>query len=288
MSLVLRAGLDRFVHRLAVLWLACGLWGCGEPPLEPRGPTPGVAHFKIATYNVEFRSHDDPGTVEAIGASDADIVCLQEISARWETVLRERYAAEYPHMLFWPDGGTSGLGVLSRRQLVDGEVHLPQNDWHPAWTVLAETPAGWISVLNVHLRSLSAGTGGIVSDYADWGADHRFEIESFLSASEKVMVMPEQLPRIVLGDFNEGPDGDALRYLESLGFRNALPLFRPGQFTWRHPSLGSQFNQTLDHVLFDSFMEPLNAYTLNRGKSDHLPVVVHLEAAGPWPEFTPR
>jgi endonuclease/exonuclease/phosphatase (EEP) superfamily protein YafD len=76
---------------------------------------------------------------------------------------------------------------------------------------------------------------------------------------------------MVLGDFNDGENGDAVAYLATLGLTDALPLFHPGQFTWRHPSLANQFDEALDHVLFDEWVEPLNAYVVNQGRSDHIP-----------------
>jgi endonuclease/exonuclease/phosphatase family metal-dependent hydrolase len=83
----------------------------------------------------------------------------------------------------------------------------------------------------------------------------------------------------VVGDFNEGPDGDAIHYLEDAGFRNVLPLFRPGQETWRVRSLGGQTAETLDHILFDESFLPLDARVMVEGNSDHLPVLAHFESA---------
>ena len=39
---------------------------------------------------------------------------------------------------------------------------------------------------------------------------------------------------------------------------------------------------TIDHILFDRAFVPLNAYVLDSGNSDHLPVVAHLEASDVW------
>lgn len=260
--------------------------GCGQPPLEPRDPTPGVPHFSIATYNILSSDSGNPATLETIGATRADIICLEEVTSDWESVIRARYAAEYPYMVFYPEGGAGGLGVLSKQRVVEGAFFEAPNNWHPAWSVLAETPAGWLNLLTVHLRSLYSGTGGVVSDYVNWGSDHVFEIQSVLQSSS-AQSMPVVLPRMVLGDFNEESNGDAVRHLESLGFTDVLPLFRPGQFTWRTRSLGNQFTEALDHVLYDDAVIPLNAYVLNAGNSDHLPVIAHFEAARAWPAFTP-
>lgn len=259
--------------------------GCGEAPLEPREPTAGRAHFTIATFNVEDGKETDRATVETIGATKADLICLQETGDGWVEVIKQRYASEYPYMVFEP-GGTGGLAVLSKRRLVSRAVYPGEAGGHPSWSLFAETPAGWFSLLNVHLRSLYAAKKGLIGDYLSWGSDHVTQLESvWTTSSGEEMV--RSLPRMVLGDFNDGENGDAVEYLSSLGLRDALPLFHPGQYTWRHPSLANQFNEALDHVLFDRWVEPLNAYVLNQGNSDHIPVVAHFEVSTPWPDVDP-
>jgi endonuclease/exonuclease/phosphatase family metal-dependent hydrolase len=252
------------------------LAGCGERPLEPRDPTPGVPHFKIKTYNVLTDKHDDPRTVTAVGADSADIVCLQETTAEWEAALRGRYSRQYPHMLFRAAPGAAGLAVLSRYPLEEGEFIPGPNDWHPAWYVLAETPAGSVQILNLHLRSKLSGNGDSLSSYGKADGDHLFEVQIFTQQAS------QHHPTIVLGDFNEGVDGVAIRFFEDRGYRNVLPLFHPGQPTWRYRSVANQFTQTLDHILFDAAFAPLNAWVINQGSSDHLPVVAHFEAAYAW------
>ena len=86
---------------------------------------------------------------------------------------------------------------------------------------------------------------------------------------------------IVLGDFNEESNGEAIKKLKDDGFRDVLPLFRPGQATWRHSSLASQFTAAIDHIMFDSTLEPLDARVLVKGNSDHLPLVASFELAPP-------
>lgn len=260
--------------------------GCGQAPLEPREPTPGRAHFTIATFNVEDGKQTDQATVEAIGATKADLICLQETGDGWIEVIKERYAAEYPYMMFEP-GGTGGLAVLSKQRLVSRAVYPGEAGGHPSWSLFAETPAGWLSLLNVHLRSLYAAKKGLIGDYLSWGSDHVTQLESVWSNSSTGEEVVRTMPRLVMGDFNDGENGDAVDYLTSIGLTDVLPLFHPGQYTWRHPSLAGQFNEALDHVLFDSWVEPLDAYVLNRGNSDHIPVVAHFEASAPWPEFDP-
>ena len=83
---------------------------------------------------------------------------------------------------------------------------------------------------------------------------------------------------LIAGDFNEGTSGAAIRYLQENGYQNILPLYHPGQPTWRYDkTVGGQFTQTIDHILFDDAFESLNAWVVNSGASDHLPVLAHLQ-----------
>ena len=240
--------------------------------MQPREPTPGVPHFTIATYNIEAEKFDDEDTVRAVGAVNADILCLQEVGVEWESVLRTRYKDRYPYMLFYAQG-SGGLGFMSVYPLED-HMFMAGPLVHPAWHVRAETPAGWIEILNIHLRA-PQGTGvANLQSIAALSSDHRDEIVTFRSGSTEVV------PTIVLGDFNEQPDGSAVHVLEDSGFTNALPLFHPGQWTSRHPSVGNQFTQTLNHIMFDRSFSPLNAYVKVIGGSDHIPVIASLEVPG--------
>lgn len=269
-----RPGLLRFATlSWALFLLTPALAGCPERPLEPRAPTPGVFHFTVQTFNVEFGDSSDPVTVAAVGEADADIVCLQEVTPAWQAVLMARYAQRYPHMVFHVRGPTStaGLAVLSRYPIDDQGVQPAPNGWHPAWHLHVETPGGSVQLLHVHLRAPLNGRSGALESYLKVEDDHRLEIDQF------AQVLEENRPTLVLGDFNEEADGAALRFLEERGFTNALPLFHPGQGTWRYRSVADQFDRALDHILYGAGLAPLDAWVRRRGHSDHLPVVGHFE-----------
>ncbi|GMV16526.1 MAG: hypothetical protein AMXMBFR56_47500 [Polyangiaceae bacterium] len=260
--------------RGSLLWV-CALLalGCGERPLEPRGPTPGVPHYRFVTYNIAHFTSGDP-TLSAVGETNGDVIALQEVDPSWRAQLIERYCAEYPYMLFHAAGGPEGLGVLSRYPLAQGGFLPAPEDWHPAWHTVVQTPSGPIQILNVHLRALFDGSSDPVGSYFNTGDDHVYEMDLFVSA------LAEDTPTVVLGDFNEGVGGPAIGFLEARGYRNALPLYHPGQPTWRAPSVANQMQMTIDHILFDGAFEPLDSFVLDRGASDHLPVVAHLELPG--------
>jgi endonuclease/exonuclease/phosphatase family metal-dependent hydrolase len=256
------------------------LVACAQRPLEPRAPDPGAFHFTLQTYNLNNDASGDLDTLAAIGQASADIICLQEITATWQAVIEPRYDALYPYHMFKIDetGGAAGLGILSRYPVRDGGWHAGPNGWHPSWYYLVDTPHGTFKILNTHLRNATGQNGNTIQSYFRTPADHLYEIEVFTNAGSQ-----PAMPMLVVGDFNEGPTGAAVEYLEGIGFQNVLPLFHPGQPTWRYGrSVGGQFTQELDHILFDPSFEPLDAWVVNAGASDHIPVVAHLEAAKPW------
>ncbi len=255
--------------------------GCGPRPLEPRDPTPGVPHFTVKTFNVETGKQNDGPTVAAIGASNADIVCLQEITPEWQAVLEKRYADQYAYRLYRPLPASAGLAVLSHYPILDAGGLWAPNHWHPAWHVIVNTPAGWLQILNVHLRAVTSGDGNTVNSVLTTAGDHRYEIKAFTADLTK------SIPTMIMGDFNEGGAGAALDYLKSEGYQDVLPLYHPGQPTWRHAGIAGQFETTLDHILFDGSVEPLNSWVINAGNSDHLPVMAHFEAAYDWQSSGP-
>ncbi len=267
--------------RLSLACAALTLVACGERPLEPRDPTPGVPHYVFKSYNVESQRAGDAPTLKAVGAGAPDVILLQEVSAAWEDLLRDHYSERYPHQLYRakdiPNPGAAGLAIISKFPVRDSGWHPgAANEWYPGWHVLIDTPTGTMQVLNVHLRSAHTGNGNVVNSYLSTDADHSHQMALFYDQCG------DDLPTLVVGDFNEDVDGGGVEFLEARGFRNALPLFRPGQFTWRHTSVANQFTQTLDHILFNSAFAPLNSWTQNLGNSDHIPVMAHLEAAYPW------
>ena len=131
--------------RHAALVFALLVPACAGAGLTPHAPTPGSAHYSVESYNVECGKHRDRSIIEAVGAGNADIVCLQETTPEYESVLRPRYSARYPYQLYRhnaPHTGAAGLAVLSRFPVVDRGHRPAPHGWHPAWYVDVETPSG--------------------------------------------------------------------------------------------------------------------------------------------------
>lgn len=243
---------------------------CGGARLEPRGPTPGQPHLSVATFNVYHPAWRDRKTVEAVGRTGADVICLQEVTADWERVLKTTYGSTYPFMLFKPRRGAGGLAVLSKYPLVDFGLLRAPHDWHPGWRLYVKTPSGPIQLMHIHLRALSTGTGGLLANFLSSKKDHEWEIRTFAEHQAAG-------PTLFIGDFNEGDDGAAVQWLARHGFADVVSLYHPGQPTWRARSVTTQFTLTVDHILFDSTFTPLDAKVMRIGNSDHWPIVARFE-----------
>jgi endonuclease/exonuclease/phosphatase family metal-dependent hydrolase len=251
---------------LVPLVLQLAFASCSAPSNPPRPPREGTQQLTVASFNLHFPVAGDPETTEAVGNASSDVVFLQEVSPHWEAALRQRYAGVYPHALFAPAGGASGLGVLSRFPLEERGV-MPPVASHPAWLVRVVTPRADLYVLNVHLRAAQRPGQNILSGILSIASDHETEIRTFFENSHAP-------PDVVVGDFNEGPGGPAITWLEQRGFVDALDRYRPFQPTWR--ALGV-FRATYDHILTRGPASALDAWVLCEGRSDHWPIAARLE-----------
>ncbi|MGZ6088026.1 MAG: endonuclease/exonuclease/phosphatase family protein [Polyangiales bacterium] len=255
-----------------LLWPMLAVFSCAPLAREPRAPETGAPHVRIATFNILDDRATDPATLDAIGALDAEIVALQEITPESVPLLRARYSKRFPFMIFHPKDA-AGIGFLSVHPLVERAFLPGPNGWHPALHVTADTLAGTLSILNVHLHAPEGKFVKSLLSIATTPTEHRDEIARFFSACAPS-------PDVVLGDFNEDTSGAAVRWLEARGFQNVLPLYRPGQFTWQGKSVGGLFQHTIDHVMLGPSLSPLDGAISGHGVSDHLPVTAHFEWSG--------
>jgi endonuclease/exonuclease/phosphatase (EEP) superfamily protein YafD len=268
----MRAAADRRAF-LALAVLACAALTCarGRPA---RAPEAGPADLVVMTYNVNFGLEGDPETLGAIRAGAADVVFLQETSAGWERSLRAAFTSAYPHMLFqhsptWPAGG---LGVMSRHPFELRDVSPSPAGFFFAWRVVLHTSVGDVQALDVHLRPPISDDGSVVSGHFSTPPVRRREMEAHLRH------LAAGMPSLIVGDFNEDEDGAAASLLPPRGMESALPSFAPGATTWRWPVGPFTLTRRFDHVFYEpAAWACLDARVLDRGRSDHLPVVVKLK-----------
>lgn len=247
---------------------AVALAGCSGGTRVPRRVAPGEAHLKIMTYNVNYGLEGDPDILRVLRESDCDAVFLQETTPGWEQVLRAELSGRFAHMAFKHWSGAGGLGILSRLPFEDRVlIEPPPDSWFPAWLVLLHSPIGDLQVLNVHLHPPIDQHGSVVSGYFTTSDLRLGEIKHFSAH------LQEGLPTLVVGDFNEGRYGEAVRFLAAAGLQSGLPEFDPSRHTWRWQTSGVTITSQLDHIVYSPQLDPLKVWVLSAGSSDHLPVM---------------
>ncbi|OGQ20631.1 MAG: hypothetical protein A2138_06045 [Deltaproteobacteria bacterium RBG_16_71_12] len=210
----------------------------------------------------------DRATLAAIGAPDADVVVLQEVTPGWERAIRASLGERYPHAAFVTSEGPGGLAVLSKTPLLSTEI-VPEITWFPAQRALVQTRLGRVQILNVHLRPPFADDGSLVTGVFTTPDIRRREMEAFRAS------LDPEVPTIIAGDFNE-ENGDAVKQLTARGFESALTRHAPSAKTWRWNVSSLQLRERLDHILVAAPLTVVSARVLGEGNSDHLPVVAEI------------
>ncbi len=244
------------------------LTGCLHVTRQPRAPGPGDAPLTVVTWNVNFGLAGDSAAAQALDAAtgDADLVLLQETNATWEAAVSGPLRRRFPYQRWLDDAAAGGQAVLSRRPFVVREIVAAPTGWFPALRVEAQTPLGVVQVLSVHLHPPVSDDGSWWWGSLSTSPLRRREVETFTAT------LAPGLPTLVVGDFNEGTSGDAVRWLEQQGLRSVLPEYAPAAKTWHWPVGSLELRAQLDHVAYDRALAPLDAKVLPLGRSDHYPV----------------
>ena len=251
------------------------LSGCFHATRTARVPALDEPTLAVAAYNVNYGLAGDEETLAAIGATEADVIFLEATNAEWERAIRRAHARTWPYQTYLHAEAAGGMAVLSKRPFDAREVLPNENGWFSALRVVTRTPLGPLQALVVHLHPPVSESGDWVKGYLSTGPVRRAELQSWLPSLERGM------PTVVVGDFNEGTRGEAVRWLEAQGLRTALPEFRPREKTWQWPVGPLLLSAQLDHVAYDARLDPIDARVLRAGRSDHFPVIARFVLARP-------
>ena len=231
--------------------------------------------FRVATYNIHKcqgldRRVRPKRIADVLKEIDADIIALQEVVGMDETARERNQVRAIAEELGFDfrigenrrhRGGAYGNAVLSRLPFLEDRNH--DITWRQ------REPRGCLQV------TLSSNNGAHVHIYNVHLGTAFFERRSQAHRLLEVIhnhSTPE-VPRIILGDFNEWTRGLATHLL-SHHFKSAVPDYRVGRAR-TYPSVLPLMH--LDHIYYDSAVE-LGSVTVHRSRlalvaSDHLPVV---------------
>jgi len=252
----------------------------------------------VATLNVYFDNRSPELVVKAVRDSEADVVFLQETTARLEQRLRKELKDPYAHMFFKGGSGripTDRFGILSRNPIEKSRFLAPKHGLFG--TVIAQTVIDdrRLQLVNVHLKPLllqsRARPAQYVQAFKALDKAHEAEVRYILQNLDR------KLPTILAGDFNSIPGSSAPRLLAEKEYRDA---FRSpsedetddgGPATWRFDSQLGPIRLRIDYVFHSRELVVERGLVVSDTGSDHSLVIAQLgwadEAASTRPASAP-
>ena len=267
------------VAAFALIWGGL-FWPDARP--EPGGPV-----LTVMTYNVLGPNPDPAGVIEALQASDADVIALLEVSPLIAAAIEGELTEAYPYQRLAPQGDTTGSAVISRLPFESLDIHMDDPEWiGPPMLVEVDFSGTPFVLVIAHSASGSAfitareRQARLISDY----------------------VARQDLPVIVMGDFNALDTNESYGVLTEHMYDawreagNGLGNTFPGAS--RDDSPGSKRPNVfgvdlpkwlirIDYVFCSYDWQPIEARIGPwDGKSDHRPVIAEValrphEYAGP-------
>lgn len=255
--------------RTRSLLLAAILPFCTTPVRA--GPSRATGVVSFLTYNVQFDSTDAASTLALLARERADIVCLQEVTPAFAQEIEKTLAQEYPFRHVEPRSGTWGLAILSRHRIVSAKAFAQRPHRMPGLEAVVSVAGKRWTIGCIHLFPPGAKrkpTQGFFKTMSENATLRRQQAEHLVRRFAKV-----RGPLVLLGDFNEQYDDEAMETLRAAGLQFACDTSSADcGATW--PGSGSNWPSLveIDHVLGRG-LHFTNARVVRGGGSDHDPVV---------------
>ena len=214
----------------------------------------GQKPLRLVQLNIHYLNDTPQRTATIISSANPDVVILQEITLRNDTLLQE-LEADLPHQIVCHRQGVGSVGILSKHPFVD-----PNQNLCLRHLGFAKARIGFrdkeLTVASFHSRW-------------PWPFSQRRQI-GFLKEEFKAL----QHPLIVAGDFNAAPWSSAVQRVAKLT-RTHLPEHL--LFTWssHFAPLKNTIGPVLpiDQTMASQQVEFVDRRLLPEAGSDHLPVL---------------
>ena len=226
--------------------------------------------WSAMTYNVKFDSKSQSETLSLIEASQADVLCLQEITRQFVAKFNKKLGDVYPYTLFEPRSGTWGVGIASRHPLTNLVIFSQKPHRMPAAEAMVHVKKRRVRISCVHLfppvakRNKKHGHLKAMKENAKLRvAQANYLVERYRATKNLVLL---------LGDFNEGPNDRVMKVLKKNGFSSAC-LTKGARCAGTFPAneffLPAMFQ--IDHILGKG-LKFRDTKRHKGGGSDHYPV----------------
>jgi vancomycin resistance protein VanJ len=171
--------------------------------------TPASETLSVMTFNAYgFRESADEA-ISLILASDADVVCLQEVNHLLAKALEEKLSGTYPYQVLDPYNDPRGMGTISKFPLVLTGDTLPLN-WVGVPQIMQLDWVGEpVTIINFHMWAITLGN----SDYLD--VSYRTREAQALFLTNFARRESFQRPVLLMGDSNTTAQSDVHRRLST-------------------------------------------------------------------------
>lgn len=240
------------------------------------------ATLSVMSYNVFGFNANVAGIVDALIASDADIIGLQELNPDVAAAIEHALREEYPYQELAPHAGTYGMGVISRYPLQPTGAEVP-GSWAGVPQPLLVDFHG-TSVMLFHFHAIPPTAGA--QPTWNWVVRER-EQQAHTIAD---LAATHDGPFIAVGDFNATDTSDAYAIVtESLhdawreagwGLGHTFPGSISPDTSWvcmNRVMCIPPWLVRIDYVFYSSQWDATTATIgLWDGQSDHRPIVSEL------------
>ncbi|APZ96973.1 endonuclease/exonuclease/phosphatase family protein [Fuerstiella marisgermanici] len=229
--------------------------------------------LSIATYNICWGNVNLPLMLETIRQADADVVCLQETTARSEVLLRQQLKDVYPNIRFSGHNGpyaAERFGVLSKLRLAKYRFHWPPRRFFGFVTFSVSHNSQAVNIVNVHLAPFTLqrprSIGQLMQQLSNTELQHKEEIEAV------IQFVDTKTPTILAGDFNSMTGFAAPRRLQDAGFTDSFaavtesPAKHP---TWFWPLRTGTAQLRIDYIFHSPHFQTVSSHIDPANASDH-------------------
>jgi endonuclease/exonuclease/phosphatase family metal-dependent hydrolase len=227
----------------------------------------GAPRLVLATANVLFSNAERERLADALRASDAEVLALQELTPPLRSFLEQSLTA-LPHRAYspegtWPEGG-AGLGLYSRTPLRDVRSLGLEVSYAPGLEATLDTAVGTVRIRVVHLQRP--------------GKPWRLEQRSRGLGDLELLPWTER--DLLVGDLNMTPSSPRFdRLLDRTELADSLSGHGRQPSYWKYPRLPRTLGVPIDHVLFGSAFGVAERRVFELPGSDHAGVRVELAPA---------
>ena len=233
--------------------------------------------LRVATYNLNWGNRQGDQLLDAIAASKADILCLQETTLQSARFLCARLSDSYPHFRASGHEGryfAERFAFLSKQPLAELQYEPPTVGLFGFYSASISWHGTEARLVNVHLTPFviprDSGLLGVMNAILSTERKHALEIAAIAKTIDP------STPTIILGDFNSLSAFSARRHLAELGFVDSYgSIYEDAEEhpTWRWPTRPVPLSLRIDFIFHTGHFKTVESTIIQRAGSDHSLVV---------------